>query len=104
MVRRRMRAGHLLSKHRFLAAQMEAFLDGGHWLELARHANAAAAQIAKGLAAIPGVRLPIAPEANGLFPIFRQEIVDALKAEGAVFYPWSDKGLPEAERAGPGSA
>ena len=26
----------------------------------------------------------------------------ALKAEGAVFYPWSDKGLPEAERAGPG--
>lgn len=102
MVRRRMRAGHLLSKHRFLAAQMEAFLDGGHWLELARHANGAAARLAEGLAAIPGVRLPITPEANGLFPIFRQEIVDALKAEGAVFYPWSDKGLPEAERAGAG--
>ena len=102
MVRRRMRAGHLLSKHRFLAAQMDAFLDGGHWLDLARHANAAAKRLADGLAAIPGVRLPIVPQANGLFPIFRQEIVDALKAEGAAFYPWPDKGLPEAERARPG--
>jgi threonine aldolase len=99
MVRRRMRGGHLLSKHRFLAAQMQAFLDGGHWLELARHANAAAARLAAGLAAIPGVRLPVKPQANGLFPIMRQEIVAALQAEGAVFYPWSDKGLPEADRA-----
>jgi threonine aldolase len=102
MVRRRMRAGHLLSKHRFLAAQMDAFLDGGHWLDLARHANAAAKRLADGLVAIPGVRLPIMPQANGLFPIMRQEIVDALKAEGAAFYPWPDKGLPEAERARPG--
>ncbi|MGU9981617.1 threonine aldolase family protein [Phreatobacter sp. HK31-P] len=102
MVRRRMRAGHLLSKHRFLAAQMDAFLDGGHWLDLARHANAAAKRLADSLSAIPGVRLPIVPQANGLFPIMRQEIVDALKAEGAAFYPWPDKGLPEAERARPG--
>ncbi len=102
MVRRRMRGGHLLSKHRFLVAQMEAFLDGGHWLDLARHANAAAARLAEGLAAIPGVRLPLKPQANGLFPIMRQEIVAALQAEGAVFYPWSDRGLPEADRAKPG--
>lgn len=45
---------------------------------------------------------PIVPQADGLFPIMRQEIVDALKAEGAAFYPWPDKGLPEAERARPG--
>lgn len=102
MVRRRMRAGHLLSKHRFLAAQMEAFLQDGHWLDLARHANAMAARLAAGLAGVPGVRLPIRPEANGVFPIMPEAMVEALRAEGAVFYPWSDKGLPEAERARPG--
>lgn len=102
MVRRRMRAGHLLSKHRFLAAQMEAFLEDGHWLDLARHANAMAARLAAGLAGVPGVRLPIRPQANGVFPIMPEAMVEALRAEGAVFYPWSDKGLPEAERARPG--
>lgn len=102
MMRRRMRAGHLLSKHRFLAAQMEAFLDGGHWLELARHANAMAARLGAGLAAVPGVRLPLKPQANGLFPIMPEAVVEALKAAGAVFYPWPDKGLPDEERARPG--
>lgn len=99
MVRRRMRAGHLLSKHRFLAAQMQAFLADGHWLDLARHANAMAARLATGLSAVPGVRLPIRPEANGLFPIMPDAMVEALKAEGAVFYPWSDRGLEDAHRA-----
>lgn len=42
MAIRRKRAGHTLSKGRFLAAQMQAYLSDGHWLDLARHANAAA--------------------------------------------------------------
>ena len=37
---RRKRAGHLLSKHRFLAAQFDAALAEDRWLKLARHANA----------------------------------------------------------------
>ena len=32
---RRKRGGHLFSKHRFLAAQMEAYLEGDLWLDLA---------------------------------------------------------------------
>ena len=32
---RRKRGGHLFSKHRFLSAQMEAYLTGGLWLKLA---------------------------------------------------------------------
>jgi threonine aldolase len=36
---RRKRAGHLLSKHRFLAAQFAAILAEGQWLALARHAT-----------------------------------------------------------------
>ena len=39
---RRKRGGHLFSKHRFLAAQMEAYLAGGLWLGLAARANARA--------------------------------------------------------------
>ena len=100
MVRRRMRGGHLLSKHRFLAAQMDAFLDGGHWLELARHANAAASRLAAGLKAVPGVRVPFTPEANGVFPILPVHVEAALKAAGALFYPWSDRSLPDGVTVG----
>src|SRR5262249_1311287 len=39
MSERRKRGGHLLSKHRFLAAQMEAYLADDLWLDLARQAN-----------------------------------------------------------------
>src|SRR5271169_4546661 len=42
MAERRKRAGHLLSKHRFLAAQFAAILTEDRWLTLARHANALA--------------------------------------------------------------
>src|SRR5947207_7226660 len=47
---RRKRGGHLVSKHRFIAAQMEAFLAGDLWLDLARHANAMADRLSAGLA------------------------------------------------------
>ena len=43
MDERRKRGGHLISKHRFVAAQFEAFLADGLWLKLARHANDKAA-------------------------------------------------------------
>ena len=42
MPERRKRAGHLFSKHRFLAAQFEAYLNDDYGLTLARHANAMA--------------------------------------------------------------
>ena len=53
----RKRGGHLLSKGRFLGAQMEAYLNGGLWLRLAAQANASAAKLAAGLAATPKFRL-----------------------------------------------
>ncbi|MGD6027672.1 beta-eliminating lyase-related protein, partial [Xanthomonas citri pv. citri] len=40
MAERRKRAGLLISKHRFVAAQLDAYLRDGCWLALARHANA----------------------------------------------------------------
>src|SRR5207342_1959463 len=60
---RRKRAGHLLSKGRFLAAQILALLEGGLWLDNARAANAAATRLAK---AAPD-RLVYPVEANELF-------------------------------------
>ena len=47
MAERRKRGGHLVSKHRFIAAQIEAYLAGDLWLRLARHANAMADRLAR---------------------------------------------------------
>jgi threonine aldolase len=52
---RRKRGGHLFSKHRFLSAQMEAYLDDGLWLRLAGVANAMG-RLAAGCA-VPGLTL-----------------------------------------------
>ena len=54
----RKRAGQTLSKGRFLGAQMEAWLAGDLWLELARRANGAARRLAEGLAARPACASP----------------------------------------------
>ena len=42
---RRKRGGHLFSKHRYLSAQMAAYLDGDLWLDLAGAANASCARL-----------------------------------------------------------
>ena len=89
---RRKRAGHLISKMRFLSLQLEAYLAGDLWLKNARHANAMARRMAEGLAALPGVTLPNPVEANGIYPRMPDALVTALNAEGFLFgywgYPW----------------
>lgn len=94
---RRKRAGHTLSKARFLAAQMIAYLDGDHWLSLAAHSNAMARRLAAGLIAVPGVRMPIACEANEIFPIMARKADGRLRAAGATYYDWGGRGLDPAE-------
>ena len=65
----RQRAGHGISKQRFIAAQFEAYLADDAWLTTAAHANAMAARLAAGLTAVGDVRLEWAPTANELFPV-----------------------------------
>jgi threonine aldolase len=87
MPSRRKRGGHLLSKHRFLAAQFDAYLRDGLWLELAAHANAAARQLARGLAeaGFP----PLWPvEANEVFVQLPAAVDARLRAAGASYYTW----------------
>ena len=99
---RRKRGGHTVSKGRFLGAQMAGFLDGGHWLDLARRANARAARLSAGLAALPGVRLPWPTEANEVFPIVPAAMDEALRAAGARYYPWTTRSLGAVEAPGEG--
>lgn len=100
MPERRKRAGHLLSKHRFIAAQFEAFLADGLWLDLARHANAMADRLAEGLAqaGLPSV-WPV--EANEVFAILPRPLDAALRAAGASYYAWSTKDMPQGAAVGP---
>jgi len=82
---RRKRAGHLLSKHRFIAAQMAAYLAGDLWLALARHANAMADRLAQGLKSV-GFE-PVWPvEANLIFVAVPRALDLKLKAAGASYY------------------
>jgi threonine aldolase len=81
---RRKRAGHLLSKGRYLAAQILAMLDGGLWLENARAANAAAQSLAQ---AAPR-RLVYPVEANEVFLQVTDDEAQSLRAQGFDFYEW----------------
>jgi threonine aldolase len=88
MSERRKRGGHLISKHRFVAAQIEAYLADDLWLALARHANAMADRLTAGLAAAGLV--PAWPvEANEIFVALPPQVDARLKAAGATYYPWT---------------
>jgi len=84
--RRRKRAGHLLSKGRYLAAQIHAMLEGGVWLETARAANAAATTLAEAA----GARLLHPVQANELFLRVTADEAAALRAKGFDFYDWAE--------------
>ena len=82
---RRKRAGHLLSKGRYLAAQILAMVEGEVWLRNARAANAAAAQLAE--AAGPD-RLLLPVQANEMFVRVTPDEAAALRGQGFDFYDW----------------
>ncbi len=85
---RRKRGGHLLSKMRFLSAQLDAYLSDDLWLRNARHANAMAARLADGLAALPGIRLRHKVEANEIFAELPDALIGYLEESGFKFYRW----------------
>ncbi len=102
MDRRRKRGGHLLSKHRFVAAQMDAYLADDLWLRLARHANAMADRLSDKLTAA-GMP-PVWPvEANEVFALISRATCDRLKAKGAAFYERMADNLPKTVTAKPDS-
>jgi len=85
---RRKRGAHLFSKHRYLSAQMLAYLDDGLWLDMARAANAANARLVAGLQGIGGVRFLHAPQANMSFAGWARAAHHRLHHAGAQYYVW----------------
>ncbi len=94
----RQRAGHGFSKNWFIAAQFDAYLANGHWLELAAHANAMAAGLAAAIEGSGNGRLVNRPAGNEVFAAFPHARVAGLRAAGGKFYEWS----PEDDPAGEG--
>ena len=81
---RRKRSGHLLSKGRYLAAQLLAMADNDLWLRNARIANLHAARIA----AAAGSRLAYPVEINEIFLRIDADEVQTLRDKGFDFYDW----------------
>jgi threonine aldolase len=86
---RRKKSGHLLSKMRFVSAQLAAYLKDGRWLATATRANALAQRLSQGLKAIPGVEIAHPVEGNAVFVSMPDTIIARLRASGAVFYDWA---------------
>lgn len=84
----RKRAGQLFSKSRFMAAQFDAYLRDGLWLELARRANDMADRLRAGLAGIPHAREAWPTSGNEVFAVLRRADAERLRAAGAVFHAW----------------
>ena len=94
MGERRKRGGHLVSKHRFIAAQFEAFFADDLWLTLgAPRQRRWPTRWRSGLGAAGCP--PVWPvEANEVFVILPRTADERLKAAGASYYPWSPQHLP----------
>ena len=82
---RRKRAGLLLSKGRYLAAQLLAMLENDLWLTNARAANAGARLLAQAA----GDRLIHPVEANEVFLKASPDEAASLRALGFDFYDWA---------------
>lgn len=80
--RRQKRGGHALSKTRFLSVQLLRYLEGGLWLDNARHANAQAARLAEVLRATPGVSLLHPVDGNIVFAAFAPDVLTKLERGG----------------------
>lgn len=82
------RSGHMPPKMRFLAAQAEAMLADGLWLELAGQANRTATELSNLLCAQPGVSLAYPTEGNEVFAVLPPALEAKIQSAGVKCYPW----------------
>lgn len=83
---RRKRGAHLFSKHRYLSAQMNAYLTDDLWLRLGAQANAAATRLISGLRALPHADVQNNPTANMLFATLPRGAHKRAMDAGAKYY------------------
>ena len=76
------RSGHLLSKMRFVSAQLEAYITDDVWLRNAKQANKMGKKLSEGLVKLKSVKLAYPTQANEVFAIFPRETIEHLNSEG----------------------
>jgi threonine aldolase len=86
--RRRKRAGHLISKMRFVSAQLTAYLEDDRWLKWAANANKQASTLAQGLSSFRGAELLYPVEANEIFVRLDDDLASGLYEAGFQFHLW----------------
>jgi threonine aldolase len=86
---RRKKSGHLLSKMRFVSAQLLCALEKNRWLAWAARANAFAGRLARGLAEIGSIEIVHPAQASMIFVFMPDAMVARLRAQGAGFYEWA---------------
>jgi threonine aldolase len=86
--RLRKRSGHLLSKMRYVSAQLLAYIEQDLWLGMAAHANAQAARFAQAVERHPEASLEYTVEANEVFVSWSPSGFQRLEAAGIQFLTW----------------
>lgn len=79
------RSGQLMSKMRYVAAQVHAMLEGDLWLDNARHANAMATRLSEALGASGHATVLHPVDANELFVSFSPQVHARLVRAGYRF-------------------
>ena len=76
------RAGHLLSKMRFVSAQLDAYITNDVWLRNAKHANKMGKKLSDGLSKHSDIELAYPTEANEVFAKFPRNMIEHLNSKG----------------------
>ena len=97
------RAGHLLSKYRFVSAQFSGWLEEGTCWQLAAHANDMAHQLASCFDASCQIRLALPQQVNIVMAEMTPQKAQSLHDAGATFYPWPFSPQGAAERLSHGA-
>ena len=86
--RLRKRSGHLLSKMRYVSAQLLAYIENDRWLEMARHANHQAVLFAAAIQDHDEADLEFPVEANEVFVTWTQTAFNQLASRDIQFQLW----------------
>jgi threonine aldolase len=84
----RKRSGHLLSKMRYVSAQLLAYIEDDRWLNMARHANAQAAKFEDAVVNHEAAKLEFPVQGNEVFVRWSAEGFREMENKGIDFLMW----------------
>jgi threonine aldolase len=92
---RRMRSGNLISKMRFISAQIMAYLEDDHWLKNAAHSNAMAAKLYDTLKDNQNIEFSMPVQSNMMYVQMDESLKEKLWQAGFRFYSNTAAGKTE---------